>query len=147
MSEQQTDQVFSGFQEWWHFTKHLSFEQRALLSNILPPSVKKQIEKSYQSGGWADLICRDKIDKVIDFIREEYGYDMLDIRRKVLIGKSIYLPRLVWEYFDYEVCDYSQEHKNYAIGGIKGVVCEENNSVVLLVIDESSEKESVAEKD
>lgn len=129
--------VFSNFLEYWYFVKNFTSEQRIAFFNSLSPSEKRQLEQSYDRGGWQDLFMRNSINEIIDAVKERFGYDMVSVRAKVLSGKSVYIPRVLWDYVVTELEEFDSSYTVFVLGGIKGVVCSANDKVVaVLPIDQ-----------
>ena len=73
-----------------------------------------------------------------------FDFDLLDIRRKIIKGKSQYLTKECWEYFIsciFEM-DIEQKHFNYVLGGIHA---EEDGELICLV--QSSQREKYGSKE
>jgi len=115
--------VFSGFAEYWHYAKYLSREQRKIIFKSLPTSQKKFLDDSYLREGWSDLFYRNEINDKIDSLKEDYGYDLIDIRIKVLQEKSVYVPTKFWKIIE------------FVMSGIKVTLCEDNKEVCLIERD------------
>lgn len=122
-----------GFGEYWHFARHLTKSQQDQLFDSLPHDQREKIRASLHKQGWIDVVMRDRLSKLVDHIQSEYGYNLIDVRCKVLKGKSFYLPRTIWEYILFELQEYPAQHKIFLVGGIKGVACKQNSDVILLV--------------
>lgn len=125
--------VFSNFSEWWYYAKNLDDNQRSELRKTLSSKEQSMLRRSYEKGGWGDVFVRNSLNKIIDEIKEKFGYDIIDIRIKSLKGKSIYIPSSVWDYLSREIKFYDDRHKKYIIGGIKGDICKENKNVVIVL--------------
>ncbi|NJL70441.1 MAG: hypothetical protein HC888_01925 [Candidatus Competibacteraceae bacterium] len=130
---------FQNFNEYWHYAKHLSVFQRQILYSSLSKVCRKRLEQSCERGAWLDVIKRSEIDAIIDTLNDKHMINLIGIRVKVLQGKSIYVPRKVWEDVSFALADYEPKHKNFAVGGIKFSVCKENEEVVLLLPSNSKE--------
>lgn len=128
--------IFQDYQEYWHFTKYLSQYHRDLIYASLPSDQQHLIRISYNRGGWKDMTMRDAINRVIDNIKLEFGYDMVAIRCKVLSGKSVYMSRVAWDHFISEMENFETVHSNFVFKGIMGVACKKNSDVVLVVRDD-----------
>jgi len=138
--------VFKNFPDYWHYARHLSKDQRRVVFNSLPPEQQDLLTKSYNTGKWDELFFRNDINDKADSLKEEFGYDLFLIRIKVFSNKSVYLPSKFWEIVEKEFKKY-KDNADFVIGGIKSVVCEENENVVLLVRDYDDEDEEIEEED
>lgn len=125
--------VFCDFIEYWHYAKYLSDDQRKIVFNSLSQDEQKSIEISYQRGGWDDVFRRNFIDDLLDQFKKKYKVDLLSIKAKVLRGSSVYMSRDSWENVNKELSKHDERHTNYCIGGIMAEVCQENESVVLIL--------------
>tara|TARA_Y100000034_G_scaffold93045_1_gene112552 strand:+ start:1483 stop:1905 length:423 start_codon:yes stop_codon:yes gene_type:complete len=133
--------IFESFIDYWYFAKSLSDHQRELIFTSLPHEQRIKIEKSYEKGGWHDVLMRDELNKYIDEIKEKDNYDLLDIRCRVLKGKSVYLPRKFWEKIIGHLDSYKTDDTDFVLGGIKAFLCKKNRRVVLLLRDGSRNDE------
>ncbi len=136
-----TDLFPEGFGEYWHFARHLTKVQQDVIFDSLPHEQREKIKLSLHKGGWLDVVMRDKLSNFADLVEKEYGYKLMDIRCKVLKGKSVYLPRHVWDYVCFELQEYLDHHKAFLVGGIKGVSCKQNPDVTLIIKKNSLVKE------
>ncbi|HUS48935.1 MAG TPA: hypothetical protein VMZ91_02115 [Candidatus Paceibacterota bacterium] len=131
--------VFKDFAEYWHYVRHFSNRQRKLIFDSLPTDQQDFLNKSYTEGYWEDVFYRNAINKKIDKFKKEDKYDILDIRNKVLSGKSVYLPYEFWEKILKEIGLYRLEHSFFVLGGIRAKRCNKNRDVVLLLKSEERE--------
>ena len=129
--------LFNSFDEYWHYVKYLTENQRDILFNSLSTKQQQKIKKSYQHGGWHDLIMRDELDAIADNIQEKYGVNLIELRCRALRGKSVYVSLDFWYDINTMLQKYQESHKYYLIGEIEAVVCKENQNVVLLVKEDS----------
>ena len=127
--------VFSGFAEYWHYARYLSREQRKIIFKSLPVSQKKFLDDSYLKEGWSDLFYRNDINDKIDSLKEDFGYDLVEIRVKALQGKSVYVPTKFWKIVEEQMEQYKSEATEFVISGIKAVPCKGNEEVCLVECD------------
>ena len=127
--------VFSGFAEYWHYARYLSREQRKIIFKSLPVSQKKFLDDSYLKEGWSDLFYRNDINDKIDSLKEDFGYDLVEIRVKALQGKSVYVPTKFWKIVEEQIGQYKQEAIEFVMSGIKVTLCEDNKEVCLIERD------------
>lgn len=125
--------VFEDFAEYWYYMKHLSEYQRKIIFDNLSKEQQKKIESSYDYGQWSDLFYRNEINKILDDMKEKYGYDVLEIRGKALKGKSVYVPARFWLLVLEYMKQYRKEDTRFVLSGIKAIECKENKDVVLIV--------------
>lgn len=125
--------VFANFSEYWHYVRFLSDSQRNIIFGSLSESEKSRIRRSYNRGGWTDLMMRNTLDTLLDEIIDYHSVDLIEIKGKVIRGKSVYVSKSLWDYVEYRLEMIDISHKQYIIGGIKAIVCKSNREVVLLV--------------
>lgn len=125
--------IFKNFTEYWHFARNLSEKQRKTIFDCLPDNQQKALNSSYTNGAWEDVICRNALDKIINRLEYKYNYNILDIRCKVLSGKSAYVSKEFWDVLNEEIEQYKIKHINYMISGLEAIECEKNTDVVLIV--------------
>lgn len=125
--------IFNSFQQYWKITRNLNIQQRDVVFYNLSKIQQKKIKESFRDGGWEDLLFRDQMDKILDSIRQIYGINVLQIRTKAVLGKSVYINRSMWEMVLLQFKDYDKKHTNYVIGGIQAISDENNSETVLIV--------------
>ena len=131
--------TFSNFVDYWYYARSLSKKQRQIIFNSLPVEEQNSITKSYNIGQWDDVFDRNFINDKIEELKDKYGYDLIDIRYKVLVGKSVYLPRKFWETVSKKIDEFPSKDTYFVLGGIKAETCRENQNVVLLTYDYDEE--------
>jgi len=133
--------IFDNFSEYWYYARSLSENQRKIIFRSLPTEQKASLDSSYRKDGWNDVFYRNEINEKLDELKEAYGYDVLDIRSKVLKGKSVYLPSKFWQIVEEQMSQYRPEVVKFVMSGIEGVVCKNNSEVCLVaqVGEENSE--------
>jgi hypothetical protein len=119
-------EVFRNFAEFWHYTRNLLQEQRDVIFHSLPYKQQKKIERSYKIDGWEDLFMHNKIDEIVDNIKKELKVDVIYMRCKVIMGKSYYMKRSMWEYLVDIFNVFPNEYTWYVIGGMEAVDVGEN---------------------
>ena len=127
--------VFDSFAEYWYYARYLSREQRKIIFKSLPTRQKESLDKSYLQEGWSDLFYRNEVDERLDEMKEAYGYDILEIRAKVLKGKSVYVPTKFWQVVEEQMYRFKPEVIEYVMKGIEAVPCEQNDQVSLILYD------------
>jgi hypothetical protein len=124
-----SENVFKNFEEYWHFTKGLSKKQRKTILNALPETQRKKLKRSYERGGWEDLMTRDKLNKMIDELKQETNIDLISLRCKIFGGKSICLEKDIWFNLKDRFGEYDKKHTEFIFGGIGE---EEQDKVIFL---------------
>jgi hypothetical protein len=135
--------IFSGFSEWWYYARVLTEHQRSVLFDHLDKKEKEFLQESYSKDGWEDVFCRNEIESLLDNLKEKYQYDIMDIRSKVLKGKSVYVPTKFWEVLQEGLNQYKPDSVRYITVGMKAIHCKVNKDVVLLVSEASDRSEIV----
>ncbi len=124
--------IFDNFSEYWYYARSLSENQRKIIFRSLPTEQKASLDSSYRKDGWNDVFYRNEINERLDELKEAYGYDIIDIRSKVLKGKSVYLPSKFWQIVEEQMSQYRPEVVQFVMSGIEGVVCKANSEVCLV---------------
>jgi hypothetical protein len=117
-------QVFANFADFWRFGKHLTEKQRHTILRSLPPVQREAIENSYQNDGWHDLTLRNQLDGFLREIEVKHGWNLLDVRLKVLNGRTVYVKRKFWEEVNKRFKGYEARHIFYIFGGYRVVESE-----------------------
>jgi len=125
--------VFDSFTEYWYYARYLSVGQRKIIFKNLPPEQKDFLDNSFLKEEWSDLFYRNDVNEKIDELKELYGYDILDIRNRVLKGKSVYIPIKFWQVVEEELEQFKSEVTNFIVEGIKIIPCSNNKEVCLVV--------------
>jgi len=124
--------IFKDFHEYWYYARYLSEQQRKIVYDSLPIIQQKYLNKSYNKGSWSDVFYRNELDGIVDELKERYGYDLIEIRSKVIKGGSVYLPTKFWEIVEEQLSKYKLKDIKHITHGIEAIVCEENPNVTLL---------------
>ena len=134
--------IFEDFEEYWHYVKSLSIKQRNILFSSLPFEQQDKIRKSVSSGGWGDLFYRDCLNQIVDQIKDRYGIDLIDVRLKVLSGKTVYMPRGVWEEAMMAILESEADDRNtkFIIGNIKAVPAKADPNRTVVILTEGSKE-------
>ena len=127
----QKQQVFKDFEEFWYHTRGLSERQRDVIFHSLPSPQQKKLQRSYRTGGWEDLFIRNQIDDIVNSIKRDMDFDLLYMRARVLMGKSYYMKKSLWQYINDVLGDFPDEQKQYVLGGI---TAQKVNSQVVLIL-------------
>lgn len=125
---------FDGFQDYWQLTRNLEKFQRDILFDSLPKDQQKRLHKSYEDGGWEDLLMRNKLDATLAEIKKEVNQDLLAIRCRIFSGKCYYMKRSQWLYIQDRLAAVASKecHKEYVLGGIQAEI--EGNDTVCLTL-------------
>ena len=127
--------VFSSFSEYWHYARCLSREQRKIIFKSLSSDQKEFLDNSYLKEWWADVFRRNEINEDIDELKEDFGYDLVDIRVKTLKGKSVYVPTKFWKIAEEQMNKYKPDLVEFVMEGVVAIPCEGNEDVSLVIRD------------
>jgi len=127
--------IFNNFNDYWKFAKYLSIDQRRAIFKSLSVEEREFLEGSYRKDGWKDLFYRNEIDKKIDLLKKEYGYDIIDIKVRVMKGKSVYVPCAFWHALQNEMKEYQEDGNECIVDGLIARPCKSNSNVFLIVFN------------
>lgn len=133
--------IFDNFSEYWYYARSLSENQRKIIFRSLSSEQKASLDTSYRKDGWNDVFYRNEINERLDELKEAYGIDVLEVRSKVLRGKSVYLPSKFWQVVEEQMSQYRPEVVQFVISGIRGVVCKVNPEVCLIIPEDCDASE------
>ena len=128
--------IFKDFGEYWHYARSLSEYQRIVVFSSLPVPEQDSINESYARGAWMDVFYRNEIDEILDELKDRYGFDVLDLRMKALMGKSVFIPTKFWDIVVEQMSKYELSDIQHVLSGIDAIPCKENPKVSLLVSEE-----------
>jgi hypothetical protein len=113
--------IFRDFSEFWRFAKPMTQHQIDIIFRSLPTNQQKSIKESYKNGGWDDLMKRNQIDRIVDEIKndENLKMDIVNIRCKILKGKTVYVLKIEWDYISSLFSEFSEKHLYHLFGGIE----------------------------
>ena len=125
--------IFEDFSEYWYYARIFSDKQKEIIFASLSGAEQKYILSSSEKGKWGDVLNRNILDQMVDEIKEEYNFDLVDIRYRVMNNKSVYLPTSFWSFVLERFGEYDDEYVDFILGGINAIICKENKQVTLLV--------------
>lgn len=126
-----TDRTFDNFSDFWSCTKRLDDKQRGIIFENLSRQEQIELNKSYYSGGWEDVFMRNKIDQVVDGINKDFGINLINLRIKVLKGKSFYMKKSQWKFINDILVTYLKRHVNYLLHGLSVENVDENTICIV----------------
>ena len=125
--------IFNDFLDYWKYAQYLTEKQKTIVFSSLSSEQKEIINESFCIHGWIDVFRMNAMDKVIDELRTDHGFDILETKSKIMKGKSVYIPYKLWTKA-IEMFKECQDGEIIPIlGDIKPCVCKENPEVVLLL--------------
>ena len=77
-----------------------------------------ELKKSPRTKGYHDTWCRSRIGKQLDELREKYGFDIFDIRRRVMSGETVTISIVEWQALDSIRKKYLPKHSAFILSGI-----------------------------
>jgi len=125
--------VFKDFLEYWYYARVFSDRQKEIIFNSLSEGEQEFLINSCSKEKYVDVLNRNILNDTVDEIKAEYGYDLIDIRYKVMNNKSVYIPTSFWEFVLDRFKQYEDEHVDFILGGMEAIVCTQNKQVTLLV--------------
>lgn len=123
--------VFKNFQEFYSLTRTLNESQKDKLYMSLSPFEKASLERSCRDEGWEDLFITNRIDGMVDKIKEEHKEDLIYIRIQVLSGRVKKIRKDFWTYVMNVFSSYSIRHTWNIFEGIKAI--DMNDGYVVLM--------------
>lgn len=135
MSNKQLEKtlIFKDFGEYWYFAKYLSIEQRHTIFDSLSHNQKRLLNDSFKDGEWEDVFSRNIINELVVEFENQYNVNLISVKCKVMKGKSVYLPKHVWNDALELLSQFKSKHILFVLGGIRAVECSKNKDVVLIV--------------
>lgn len=125
--------VFKDFLEYWYYARVFSDRQKEIIFNSLSIEEQEFLIHSCNIDRYVDVLNRNILDKTVDDIKEEYGYDLIDIRYKVMNNQSVYVPTSFWVFVLERLKAYDDEYIDFILGGVEAISCKQNKQVTLLV--------------
>ena len=126
------NKIFSDFVEYWGYARSLSHKQRTIIFSSLSEEQQRKLGESYKRGAWEDVFSRNSINNKLDEVKDEFGYDLIEIRSRVLSGRSFILPMKDWEDIADKFKEYSPRHLFFIFGGIQMIADDKNRDIAIL---------------
>lgn len=97
------------FQDWWAVFYEKSHEERVRHLETLTRRDRHKLKKAFFQFGWHRYFCQNKIDEILDTIKDKYSLDLIDIRIKSLkFNRTFIVDRKIWN----EIQDMFFEYKD-----------------------------------
>lgn len=111
---------YQNFGEFWTAYRDKSVDDRAKYFASLSKEEKQQLIKSLFDDGWDNLIAQNIIDKKLDFIKEYFDIDLIDLRIKALTkGQEFVINTAIWDLIVQQVSEFSDYYDvNTVFGGL-----------------------------
>lgn len=95
------------FGEWWSLFKSKSRRDRLAHYNSLSRQQQLALRRSFLKDGWCELFCQNHVDHLVDYIKDTYNIDLLDMRIKALKFNRVFLvERHIWEDIENMILEY-----------------------------------------
>ena len=78
-----------------------------------------QLRKKPRFKGYHDTWCRSRIGHLLDKLKAEYGFDVLEYRRQVLSGVTVWVNEQYWGILMTELRKFRPEHTHFVLSGMK----------------------------
>lgn len=86
------------FQEYWAKFSSKSDRERERYFSSLSQDAQKRLVRSFFEDGWHELFIHNIVDDHLNFIKQTYDIDILDIRIQAIKGKTILVERRIWDH-------------------------------------------------
>ena len=95
------------FGKWWSKYESKTRDERIEHFNSLSQSEQNRLQESFLKDGWSQLFCQNHINEALDYIKEIYGIDLIDIRIKALkFGRVFLFDKDKWEDIEQMILEY-----------------------------------------
>jgi hypothetical protein len=123
--------VFESFLEYYHYFKHLSSTQRDIIFSSLSDEEQKRLDKACRSGGWKDLLVRNELNRRLDELKQRHNIDAVQLRCKVIAGKSVYVSSALWDDIIETFDGYENTYTQFILGDIKNIRVDKDTVLLL----------------
>lgn len=109
------------FTEFWEKFHDRSLDERERYFTSLRPTEQKKLVESFFAEGWPELFFHNIVDDNLDFIKETYSIDLIDMRIKILRDNRVFLiEKKVFEHIKELIDPYEDYYNNFILwGGLK----------------------------
>ncbi len=88
----------------------------------LSRSEQEVLKKSFWDDGWYELVLQNEVDETLDYVKEMYKIDLIDLRIRALKGEVFNISKSIWEHIEQLLLEYGEIYNTDIIfGGL--VVC------------------------
>lgn len=98
------------FLDYWSQFRDKPLQERQEHFSTLSKNEQKNILQSFFSDGWAKFFVQNHIEYLLDYVKEKFAIDLLDMRIKARKLKKVFLvDRKLWEIIEdlfFEFQDY-----------------------------------------
>jgi hypothetical protein len=108
------------FQEYWARFSNKSAKEREEYFSSLSKEAQRKLVRSFFEDGWHELFIHNIVADHLDFIKQTYNVDLLDLRIKALKGRVVIVERKIWDHAKELVGPYSAYYRmDTLFGGLK----------------------------
>jgi hypothetical protein len=87
------------FEEFWMKYKTKPLSDRKKYVDSLSKKDRNQLFNSFFSDGWYELFLRNEMNEVLDYVKEKYEIDLIDLRIKALkFNKVSLIDKIIWQH-------------------------------------------------
>lgn len=102
--------LYLTFESFWVEYHERPVCERRIYFDGLSQGERSQLIDSFFKDGWAEVIVQNIIDERLDYVKEYYGIDLIELRIQALtLGKVFLVDKEVWE----EIEDLMFEFDSY----------------------------------
>lgn len=129
MRYSQTMKKYQTFGAFWEAYFDRSVKDRANYLVSLSKEEKSSLIKSLFDDGWDKLIAQNIVDERLDFIKNIFHIDLLDMRiQAIKYGRTFFVDRYVWELIEQSILEFEDFYDtNLLFGGLTVAVCGRSN--------------------
>jgi len=109
------------FGTWWSVFKSQSRDVRLSNYQSLTKTQQTALRQSFLQDGWCELFCQNYIDNVLDYIKDAYSIDLIDLRIKALkYGRVFLIDKHIWNEIEDMIFEYDPLFdSNILFGGLQ----------------------------
>lgn len=102
--------LYLTFESFWVEYHERPIYERRIYFDSLSRREKSQLIDSFFRDGWASVVVQNILDQRLDYIKEHYGIDLIELRLQAIkLGKVFLIEKEVWE----EIEDLMFEFDDY----------------------------------
>ncbi len=134
------------FKQYWSEFYNKNNQERSDYFNSLSPRDQDKLIKSFFSEGWDAVIIQNIIDDHLDFIKETYGIDIIDIRVQAICRqKKVRVDKKAWDHAHEIIKPYEDYCKSKTV--FNGLVVSHDTDSQSYLIEHLQKRSSYGKKD
>lgn len=134
------------FKKYWSEFYNKSNEERSEYFDSLSPRDQDKLIKSFFSEGWDSLIIQNIVDDHLDFIKDTYGIDLINVRIQVVCKhKKVSVNKKAWDHACELIKPYAEYYKSSNI--FKELSVSQDADVQSYLIEHLQKRSSYGKKD